>query len=163
MTKKYDNTDKNIPNKNFLYNNFIEDVFLFVAAIILLLVITLAIYLLSKHEKFRMLVTSLAIQRVGEVGTVTTQNDVTMTCSCKIQFYIILALGISILGLVIFAVLHSRKLKLCRRHLFSNAMKIMPFISNVQYYVPIKLCKTAGRIHLFEITGMLKPEYIKLR
>ena len=61
-----------------------------------------------------MLVTSLALKQVRQVGAPTTQEDVTMTCSCKIQFYIILALGISILGLVIFTVLHSRKLQLCR-------------------------------------------------
>ena len=46
--------------------------------------------------------------------------------------------------------------------MFSNAVKIMIFISDVQYYVPIKLCKTAGSIHLFKITGTLKPENIKL-
>ena len=63
----------------------------------------------------------LVDQQVREVDAVTKQEDVTMTCSCKIQFYTILALSISILGLVIFAVLHSRKLKLCRGGLFSNA------------------------------------------
>ena len=36
------------------------------------------------------------------------------------------------------------------------------FISDVQNYVPIKLYKTAGVIHLFKIKGMLKPENIKL-
>ena len=36
------------------------------------------------------------------------------------------------------------------------------FISDVQNYVPIKLCKTAGNIHLFKIRGMLKPKNIKL-
>ena len=46
--------------------------------------------------------------------------------------------------------------------MLSNAVKIMIFVSDVQYYVPIKLCKTAGSIHLFKIMGMLKPENIKL-
>ena len=36
------------------------------------------------------------------------------------------------------------------------------FISDVQNYIPIKLCKTAGSIHLFKIRGILKPENIKL-
>ena len=36
------------------------------------------------------------------------------------------------------------------------------FISDMQNYAPIKLCKTAGSIHLFKIRGMLKPENIKL-
>ena len=120
------------------------DVFLFVTAIILLLVTTLTIYLLCKYKKHRTLVTSLALQQIREVGAVTTQGDVTTACTCKIQFYIILALSISIFGPVISAGLHSRKLKLCRGHLFSNAVKIMLFISDVQYCVPIKLCKTAN-------------------
>ena len=46
--------------------------------------------------------------------------------------------------------------------MFPTAVKIMIFISDVQYYVPIKLCKTAGSIHLFKIIGTLKPENIKL-
>ena len=41
-------------------------------------------------------------------------------------------------------------------------VKIKLFISDVQNYVPIKLCKTAGSIHLFIIKGTLKPENIKL-
>ena len=41
-------------------------------------------------------------------------------------------------------------------------MKIMVFISDIENYIPIKLCKTAGNIHLFKITGMLKAENIKL-
>ena len=45
---------------------------------------------------------------------------------------------------------------------FSNAVKIMMFISDMQNYVPIKLCKIAGSIHLFKIRGTLKPENIKL-
>ena len=38
----------------------------------------------------------------------------------------------------------------------------MVFISDVQSYIPIKLCKTACSIHLFKITGTLKAENIKL-
>ena len=60
-----------------------------------------------------------------------------------------------------FEVLHFRKLKLCKGCLFSNAVKIMLSILDVQYYVPINLCKTAGSIHLFNST--IKLEYLKLR
>ena len=60
------------------------------------------------------------------------------------------------------AIMHYRKSKLCRGCTFSNAVKIMIFISDVQYYAHITLCKTAGSIHLFKIIGMLKPENIKL-
>ena len=38
----------------------------------------------------------------------------------------------------------------------------MLFVSNVQNYIPKKLCKTSGSIHLFKIKGSLKSEDIKL-
>ena len=38
----------------------------------------------------------------------------------------------------------------------------MLFISYVQFYIPVKLCKTAGSIHLFKITGMLTQGKVKL-
>ena len=46
--------------------------------------------------------------------------------------------------------------------MFSKLVKITIFISDVQYYVSRKLCKTAGSIHLFKIMGTLKLENIKL-
>ena len=38
----------------------------------------------------------------------------------------------------------------------------MLFISDIQKYVPIKLCKTAGSIHLFKIKGTLNTRNVKL-
>ena len=38
----------------------------------------------------------------------------------------------------------------------------MIFISDVQNYVSIKLCKVAGSIHQFKIIGALKVKDIKL-
>ena len=39
----------------------------------------------------------------------------------------------------------------------------MLFISDIQNYVPIKLCKTTGSVHLFKIKGTLKTRNIKLK
>ena len=47
--------------------------------------------------------------------------------------------------------------------MFSNTVKVMLFISDAQYYVPVKLCSTAGNIHLFKITGKLIPEHVTLK
>ena len=60
-------------------------------------------------------------------------------------------------------ILQVRRIKLSRGQLFSNVVKIMFFISDVQYYVPIKLCKTASSIHLFKITGMLMPDKVETK
>ena len=38
----------------------------------------------------------------------------------------------------------------------------MLFISDIQNYIPIKLCKAAGSIQLFKIISTLKAENIKL-
>ena len=92
-----------LPNKNFLSNIFIIEIFLFVIEVILVLVMTLAIYLLCKHKRTKN--TNNQSCFTVKVGTVSKQEDVPTACSCKIQFYIILMLSISILGLVIFAVL----------------------------------------------------------
>ena len=70
---------------------------------------------------------------------------------------------ISTLGIVISIILIARKLKLFTGHLFSNAFKIMLFISDAQYYIPVTLCRTSGSIHLFKITLQLLPEDIKLK
>ena len=69
---------------------------------------------------------------------------------------------LTILGLVMVTILHYRKSKLCKGHRFSNAVKILLLISDIQNYIPVKLCKAAGSIHLFKIIGTLKAEYGKL-
>ena len=39
----------------------------------------------------------------------------------------------------------------------------MFFITDIPYYVTIKLCKTTGSIHLFKITGILTPDKVKFK
>ena len=109
-------------------------------------------YIICKHTKSESLVTSLALQQKGEVDMVAKQEHVSVThdieCMCKIQWYTIFMLSLSILGIIIFSILNTSKSKLSRGHLFSNAVKIILFISDVQYYVQVKLCRTAGSMHI---------------
>ena len=80
---------------------------------------------------------------------------------CRTLAYI--GITLTILSLVLVTFLHYIKSKFCKGHrFFSNAVKIMIFISDVQNYVHIKLCKISSSIHLFKITGMLKAKNIKL-
>ena len=69
---------------------------------------------------------------------------------------------LTILHLIIVMLLHYIKSRLCKGHRFLNVVKIMIFISDMQNYVIIKLCKAAGSIHLFKIIGILKAKNIKL-
>ena len=88
-------------------------------------------------------------------------NTEVNSSECHTLAYIGMALTILSMATVIF--LHFSKSKLCRGHRFSNVVKIVLFISDVQNYVLIKLCKTSGSIHLFRIQGTLKPGDIKLK
>ena len=129
---------------------------MFISSIILLISTTLIIYLLCKHKKIRTLIMSLVLHQVKEVGA--TSRETNSECTPLADIGIIL----TILSSIIFIFLHYRKSRFCKGHRFSNAVKNMIFILDVQNYVPIKLCKTAGSIHLFKIIGILKAKSIKL-
>ena len=83
-----------------------------------------------------------------------------LNSECKTLAYIEIIL--TVLSLIIVTFLHYRKSRFCKGQNCLNVVKIMFFISDIQNYVPIKFCQTAGSIHLFKIRGMLKPEDIKL-
>ena len=55
-----------------------------------------------------------------------------------------------------------QKIKILQRIQILKHCKIVLFNSDVQHYIPIKLCKTSASPHLFKITGTLKSEDIKL-
>ena len=80
---------------------------------------------------------------------------------CGTLAYIGMALTLFSMAIVI--LLHYRKSKFCRGHRFSNIVKIVLFISDVQHYIPIKLCKTSGSLHLIKVTGTLTPEEYKTK
>ena len=103
---------------------------------------------------------SLALQQAKEVRAEET-NEGNYSCECTAQFYIILALNVIIIGLVVFVILQVRTIKLCRGQLFLNVIKIMVFISDIQYYARVKMCRTAGSIHLFKITGWLTIDKVR--
>ena len=94
---------------SFLNIIYIIEIFVFITAIISFLATTLTVYLLCKHKKLRMLMVSIVLHQVKEVGSVTQKE---INTECKTLTYISLAL--TILGLVVVAILHYRKLKLCR-------------------------------------------------
>ena len=54
------------------------------------------------------------------------------------------------------------KMPIFRKYWYSNTIKIMMFISNIKSYVPIKLCKTLGSIHLFKLMGSINRENVTL-
>ena len=113
---------------------------MFISAIMSLLATTFTVYLLCKHNKLQTLLASLVLHQVKEVGAEMQQTN----SECRTLEYITIIL--TILSLILVTFLHYRKSKFCEGQRFSNAVKIMIFISDVQNDIPIKLCKTAGSI-----------------
>ena len=54
------------------------------------------------------------------------------------------------------------RMPIFRKYCYSNTIKIMIFLSDIKSYVPIKLCKTSGSIHLFKLMGSINRENITL-
>ena len=48
------------------------------------------------------------------------------------------------------------------RNLHLHTVTIMLFFSDIKQYIPVKLCKLAGSIHLFQIYGQLSSDQIVL-
>ena len=99
----------------------------------------------------------MILHKTKEVEANSNSNSET---KCRTLAYI--GKVLTVLGMITVIFLHYRKSKLCRGYRFSNVVNIVLFISDVQNYILIKLCKTSGSIHLFKIKGTLKPRDIKL-
>ena len=142
-------------SKFFFSNNHTMDIFVFISSIILLTSTTITIYLLCKHKKIRVLIASLVLHWVKEVSAIPKETNT----ECTTLTYI--GIMLTILSLRIVTFLHYRKSRFCKGHGFSNVVKNYDIFSDVQNYVPIKLHKTAGHIHLVKIIGTLKAKNIK--
>ena len=145
------------PNKNFFLNKIVN-IFTFLSSIISIITIILVTYLFCKHKHIRTIVASLLLYQAKEVEVRATMKIDDSECGTLTY----IGIALTLLSMTIVILLHYRKSKFCRGHRFSNIVKIVLFISDVQHYIPIKLCKTSGSLHLFKITGTLTSEDIKL-
>ena len=146
-------------SKNFC-PSYIVNIFTFASSILSIITIALVVYLFCKHKHIRTLVASLILHKIKEVEANSNSDPETNNYKCRTSAYI--GIILTVLSLIIVMFLHYRKSRLCRGYKFPNATKIILFISDVQNYVPIKLCKTLGSVHLFKIKGTLKSKDIKL-
>ena len=145
------------PYKNFFLNKIVS-IFTFTSSIISTITITLVIYLFCKCKHIRTIVGSLLLHKAKEVEARTPTKIDDSECGTLAC----IGIALMLLSMAIVILLHYRKSKFCREHRFLNIVKIVLFISDVQHYIPIRLCKTSGSLHLFKITGTLTPEDIRL-
>ena len=133
---------------------------IFTATCITLIIILIIIYVLYGQSKLKVLVANIAMQQIKMVEAADMSD---MLCTCKTQWYIMGMLIIITLGMLYLVTNKLRKSSFFKGCLFSNNTKFLLFIFNTHSYVPIKLCRVAGSIHLFRIRGILNPENVKLK
>ena len=64
--------------------------------------------------------------------------------------------------LTVYICLTNQRCTIFKRRLYSNTVTIMLYFSDVKQYIPVKLCKSAGSIHLFQLYGQLNSDQIVL-
>ena len=119
--------------------------------------------IVCKHAKLKALLTGFAFQPIKGTNAIFGSINENENCTCKAQWYIIVALALMIMGLILFILVTTRKCRIFRGQLFSNTVTVLLFFSDVDQYVPIKLCKTMGSIHLFKMLGHLTPDQITFK
>ena len=98
------NYEAEFMSKNLFTNNFIIDIFVFIIAIISVISTIIS----SFKEIF------IAKQQQAKEVKAEEINEGNQNCECTAKFYVILALSVIIIGLVVFAILQVRRIKLCR-------------------------------------------------
>ena len=166
--EKFDLQERHVNNNNLdsskssFFNNYIIYIFLFVTALISLIVATVVISVVCKHAKLNALMTSIALQQIQRTKAIDQDRFKDVYCTCQMQWYNIVIILLTLLCMIFMVTSTLRKVTLLRGHLFSNVVKVMLFISDAQSFVLVKLCKIAGSIHLFKLMGKLTPGSITL-
>ena len=109
LQERHDGKMKLNTNKDFFFDNYTMDIFMFISAVISLLATTLTMYILCKHKKLRALITSLVLH---QVNTETQQTN----SECRTLAYI--GIILTVLSLILVTFLQNRKSKFCKGHRF---------------------------------------------
>ena len=157
--KQHETLDKEddivIETTNF--NHLASKIFIFVMAIISLIIVLIVIMLIFKGEKMRALVTNLPM--IKGVKALTEETKI----GTNYEYWIIIVwLSLILMGIMFLTIERVYKMPIFRKYQYSNTINIMMFFSNIKSYVPIKLCKTSGSIHLFKLMGSIKREGMTL-
>ena len=145
--------------KQTFFDNIAIDIFLFTAAIISMLVVVAVIHIVCRHAKLKTLLTGIASQPVKQAEAMVT-NQIKQHCTA--HWYAIAALTMMTILLIVYICLTTQRCTIFKRRLYSNTVTIMLFFSDVKQYIPGKLCKSAGSIHLIQLYGQLNSDQIVL-
>ena len=129
------------------FSNTIVNIFTFTSSMVSVITIILVIYLYCKHKHIKTMIVSLILCKAKEVEANTPTEPENTEC----QTLAYIGITLTLLSMMIFVLLHYRRSKFCRGYRFSNVVKIVLFISDVQHYIPVKLTKNIRKSPLIQI------------
>ena len=139
-----------------IFDHLAFNIFKFVMAVISVIVMYIVVKLIFKGEKMWVLVANLAM--IWGVKAISEEIK-----TIDKEYWIIIAwLSVILLCVLFLTIEKLYRMPIFRKYHYSNTIKIMLFFSDIESYVPIKLCKTSGSIHLFKLTGSINTENITL-
>ena len=147
-------------SKHSFFDNLIMDVFLFIATILSMIATAVIVHIVCNIKKLEALITCIAFQPIKQTEAIFGNGK--EQHNCTMQWYTIAALTLMIVGVTMYVLATTQKCTIFRRRLYSNTVRVMLFFSDIKQYIPVKLCKTSGSIHLFQIYGQLTPDQITL-
>ena len=150
--RQHNTLDNEKEDDNFIgtsiFDNLAFNIFIFVMLMVIKLIFT--------GEKMQALVANLAtIRGVKALGKEIKTID-------REYWIVIIWLSIILLCMLFLVIEKLYRMPIFRKYHYSNTITIMLFISDIKSYVPIKLCKMSGSIHLFKLTGNINKENIQL-
>ena len=158
--KQHETLDSKKEDNGFIgtsiFDHLAFNIFIFVRAIITVIVMCIVIKLIFKGEKMQTLLANLAMIRGAKAITEEIE------AIDKEYWIIIILLSLILLCVLFLAIEKLYRMPIFRKYHYSYTIKIMLFISDIKSYIPIKLCKTSGSIHLFKLTGSMNKENITL-
>ena len=158
--KQHETLDNEKENDSFIgtsiFDHLAFNIFIFVMAVISVIIMFIVIKLIFKGEKMQALVANLAMIR----GVKAISKEI--EAIDKEYWIIIIWLSLILLCVLFLTIEKLYRMPIFRKYHYSNTIKIMFFISDIKSYVPIKLCKTSGSIHLFKLTGSINRENVTL-
>ena len=133
-----------------IFDHLAFNIFIFVMAIISVIIVFIVVKLAFKGKKMQALVTNLAMIKGVKAIKEEIKNEIN-----KEYWIIIIWLSLILLCVLFLTIEKLYRMPKFRKYHYSNTIKIMIFFSDIKSYVPIKLCKTSGSIHLFKLTGSI--------
>ena len=140
-----------------IFDHLAFNIFIFVMAVISVIIVFIVIKLTFKGEKMQALVTNLAMIKGVKAINEQIKNEID-----KEYWIIVTWLSLILLGVLFLTIEKLYRMSIFRKYHYSNTIKVMIFLSDIKSYIPIKLCKTSGSIHLFKLTGTINKENITL-